>query len=206
VAQLPFPGGQVRAGDSRSRSHALVPGTPAANAARAAGNREPGTGNLTMVNRETAAKAAQIDPRRDDHTPAPGARTSVLAVENARQAENLLDARWVDGSFGTGTVSAYARYQSSPGYTGPAANGLPGGTSLTRLGQGRSTVTHVATPGAWRTRDGGVVNARTGRPLAEAERRFGRAPVPSQGSYNPGATPTSGGTHDGGVADISVQA
>lgn len=174
------------------------PGTPAAQASTAAGD-------LTVVNMEATVKAAQIDPRRADHTLTPGARTSVLAVEKALQASNLLDARWVDGYFGTETVAAYARYQASLGYTGLAANGLPGRTSLTKLGQGRFTVTHLIAPGARRTRDGFVVNARTDRMLAEAERRLGRDLVLSQGSYNPGGDPTSVGTHDGGgVVDISV--
>jgi peptidoglycan hydrolase-like protein with peptidoglycan-binding domain len=154
---------------------------------------------------EATVLAAQIDPRRADDTLTPGAKNSVLAVEQALQALNLLDAQWVDGYFGTTTITAYAAYQRSLGYTGLAANGLPGTTSLTRLGQNRYTVSKTIGPGARVQRDGYVVDARTQAMLTEAERLLGRTLVLEQGSYNPGGDPTSAGTHDGGgVVDISV--
>jgi peptidoglycan hydrolase-like protein with peptidoglycan-binding domain len=157
------------------------------------------------VDMEVTVLAAQIDPRRADHTLTPGAKASVLAVEQALQARHLLDARWVDGYFGTETVTAYAAYQRSLGYTGLAANGLPGAASLTKLGQGRFTVSHQIGPGAKVHRDGYVVNTRTQAMLAEAERLLGFRLVLQQGSYNPGGDPTSAGTHDGGgVVDIAV--
>jgi peptidoglycan hydrolase-like protein with peptidoglycan-binding domain len=161
---------------------------------------------LPVVAMEPTVKAAQIDPRRADHTLTPGARTSVLAVERALQTQHLLDARWVDGYFGSETVAAYRRYQLSLGYSGVAANGLPGRASLTRLGQARFTVTDVIGPGARVTRDGVSVDSRTRSMLAEAERRLGRRLLLDQGSYNPGGDPTSAGTHDGGgVVDVSVR-
>ncbi|MBO2457982.1 peptidoglycan-binding protein [Actinomadura sp. LCR2-06] len=160
---------------------------------------------LPAVNMEATVLAAQIDPRRADDTLTPGAKASVLAVEQALQAKNLLDARWVDGYFGTETISAYAAYQRSLGYSGLAANGLPGATSLAELGQGRYTVTHKIGPGAKVQRDGYTVDARTQAMLTEAERLLGFKLVLSQGSYNPGGDPSSAGTHDGGgVVDISV--
>ncbi|HWU23272.1 MAG TPA: peptidoglycan-binding domain-containing protein [Nocardioides sp.] len=61
-------------------------------------------------------------------------RADVLLVERALQAEGLLAAQWVDGSFGTKTVSAYAALQRRYGYTGSDADGIPGHASLTRLG------------------------------------------------------------------------
>ncbi|WP_406164153.1 N-acetylmuramoyl-L-alanine amidase [Streptomyces canus] len=39
-----------------------------------------------------------------------------------------------DGSFGTRTVDAYARWQRELGYSGTAADGIPGMTSLKKLG------------------------------------------------------------------------
>ena len=103
------------------------------------------------------------------------------------------------------TIAAYAKYQKSLGYTGLDANGLPGKTSLTKLGAGRFTVTHAIGPGARVSTGGFVVNTRTQSMLAEAERLLGRTLVLEQGSYNPGGDPTSAGTHDGGgVVDISV--
>jgi hypothetical protein len=158
-----------------------------------------------VVDMEATVLAAQIDPRRADHTLTPGAKNSVLAVEQALQAQSLLDARWVDGYFGTETVSAYAAYQRSLGYAGLDANGLPGTTSLTKLGQNRYTVGNTIGAGAKVQRDGYVVDARTQAMLAEAQRLLGRTLVLEQGSYNPGGDPTSAGTHDGGgVVDISV--
>jgi len=161
---------------------------------------------LPTVNMEATVKAAQIDPRRADHTLTTGAKASVLEVEKALQSKGLLDAQWVDGYFGTTTITAYAKFQESLGYTGLDANGLPGKTSLTTLGQGRFTVTQPIGPGAKVSRDGFVVDARTEAMLTEAERLLGRTLVLEQGSYNPGGDPTSAGTHDGGgVVDISVQ-
>ncbi|WP_433309098.1 peptidoglycan-binding domain-containing protein [Micromonospora sp. CA-269861] len=158
-----------------------------------------------VVDMEATVLAAQIDPRRADNTLTPGAKNSVLAVEQALQAQGLLNAQWVDGYFGTVTVSAYAAYQRSLGYTGLAANGLPGTTSLTKLGQNRYTVGNTIGPGAKVQRDGYVVNARTQAMLAEAQRLLGYTLVLDQGSYNPGGDPTSAGTHDGGgVVDIAV--
>jgi peptidoglycan hydrolase-like protein with peptidoglycan-binding domain len=161
---------------------------------------------VTVVDMEATVKAAQIDPRRADSTLTPGARTSVLAVEQALQARHVLAARWVDGYFGSETVAAYVRFQASLGYSGIAANGLPGKTSLTTLGQGRFPVSRPIVPGPKGRRDGVLVNARTKSMLTEAERRLGRTLLLSQGSYNPGGDPTSAGTHDGGgVVDIDVR-
>lgn len=161
---------------------------------------------LPVVDMGATVKAAQIDPRRADDTLTPGAKPSVLLVEQALQARHLLDAKWVDGYFGTETIAAYARYQASLGYTGLDANGLPGKTSLTQLGSGRFTVTDVVTPGPrLDAGDGMIVNTRTEAMLTEAERLLGFTLVLAQGSYNPGGDPTSAGTHDGGgVVDVSV--
>jgi hypothetical protein len=160
---------------------------------------------LPSVNMEATVKAAQIDPQRADDTLTPGAKASVLLVEQALSDRNLLDAKWVDGYFGTTTIAAYTKYQKSLGYTGLDANGLPGKTSLTGLGAGRFTVTHVITPGARVSTNGVVINTRTQSMLAEAKRLLGRDLVLDQGSYNPGGDPTSAGTHDGGgVVDVSV--
>ncbi len=162
---------------------------------------------LPSVDMEATVKAAQLDPRRADNTLTPGAKASVLLVEQALLDRNLLDARWVDGYFGTTTITAYANYQKSLGYTGLDANGLPGKTSLIRLGTDRFQVTRALVPGPQvPTDEGFVVNTRTRDMLAEAERLLGRQFVLEQGSYNPGGDPTSAGTHDGGgVVDISVQ-
>ena len=61
-------------------------------------------------------------------------RAEVLLVERALKAEGLLAAQYVDGSFGSLTVNAYARWQRHLGYSGTAADGVPGMTSLRKLG------------------------------------------------------------------------
>ncbi|WP_405009295.1 peptidoglycan-binding protein [Kitasatospora sp. NBC_01539] len=182
---------------SAAQAHAAAPPSPDEASAAAAA--------LPVVNMEATVLAAQIDPRRADSTQTPGAHDSVLAVERALQARGLLDTRWVDGYFGTTTISAYAAFQRSLGYSGLDANGLPGTSSLTALGQGRFTLTRQIGPGAKLRRDGYTVDTRTQNMLTEAERILGFALTLDQGSYNPGGDPTSAGTHDGGgVVDINV--
>jgi peptidoglycan hydrolase-like protein with peptidoglycan-binding domain len=164
-----------------------------------------GAAALPSVNMAATVKAAQIDPRRADDTLTPGAKHSVLLVEQALQAKHLLAAKWVDGYFGTTTITAYTKYQESLGYTGLDANGLPGKTSLTKLGAGRYTVTNAIGPGTRVDTGGGIINTRTRSMLVAADKILGRTLVLSQGSYNPGGDPSSAGTHDGGgVVDISV--
>ncbi|MEV4255953.1 peptidoglycan-binding protein [Spirillospora sp. NPDC049652] len=188
---------------------ATVSGGLALSAAHASAAAPKGTSPqvtvLPAVDMEATVLAAQIDPRRADSTLTPGAKDSVLAVEQALQAKGLLDARWVDGYFGTTTISAYAAFQRSLGYSGLDANGLPGKTSLTTLGQNRFTVIRTIGAGAKVQRDGYTVDARTQAMLTEAERLLGFTLVLDQGSYNPGGDPTSAGTHDGGgVVDVNV--
>lgn len=181
-------------------------GAMSASAAQAADGSAFPSVALPSVNMEATVKAAQIDPRRPDDTLTPGAKASVLLVERALSDRRLLDAKWVDGYFGTTTVTAYAKYQKSLGLTGLDANGLPGKTSLTGLGAGRFTLTNVIVPGARVSTGGFVINARTQSMLGEAKRLLGRDLTLDQGSYNPGGDPTSVGTHDGGgVVDISVK-
>jgi len=80
-----------------------------------------------------------IAAARHDPTAAQGHRShsaDVRPVEAALKAEGLLPAKYAgDGSFGTRTVLAYAAWQRRLGYTGAAADGIPGKTSLTKLGQ-----------------------------------------------------------------------
>ncbi|EHR49892.1 putative peptidoglycan binding protein [Saccharomonospora marina XMU15] len=162
----------------------------------------PATATVSMA---AVLRAAQIDPQRHDQTVTAGAGPSVTAVERALRARGLLDQQYVDGHFGSKTVSAYAAYQRSLGYEGLAANGLPGRSSLVRLGTDRFEVTHVVGPGARTTHGGKVVNERTKAMLRQAQRLAGHTFKLDQGSYNPGGDPTSAGTHDGGgVVDINV--
>ncbi|MFE6493411.1 peptidoglycan-binding protein LysM [Streptomyces sp. NPDC057748] len=62
----------------------------------------------------------------------------VRIVEAALKSEGLLAAKYAgDGSFGSTTVTAYAAWQRRCGYTGSAADGIPGKASLEKLGAKR---------------------------------------------------------------------
>jgi len=76
--------------------------------------------------------------RRDPGLPQGGTTypAEVNVVEVALAREGLLqDAYAHDGSFGSLTVAAYAALQRRYGYSGTDADGIPGKTSLTRLGK-----------------------------------------------------------------------
>ncbi|MEH0552596.1 peptidoglycan-binding domain-containing protein [Streptomyces sp. B21-101] len=80
------------------------------------------------------AAARKDPPAADGHTTY---KAEVLLVEKALKAEGFLAAEYVDGSFGTKSLAAYARWQRSPaggGYTGADADGVPGTASLRLLG------------------------------------------------------------------------
>jgi peptidoglycan hydrolase-like protein with peptidoglycan-binding domain len=161
---------------------------------------------LPTASMEAVLKAAQIDPRRADSALTPGAKDSVLLVEQALADKGLLDQVYVDGHFGTSTITAYSSYQKSLGYTGLDASGLPGKTSLEKLGADRYTVTAVVSAGSRPTYHGKTMNTRTKAMLVKAEGLLGRQLVITQGSYNPGGVGASAGTHDGGGAlDIGVE-
>ncbi|MEU5772744.1 N-acetylmuramoyl-L-alanine amidase [Streptomyces venezuelae] len=75
--------------------------------------------------------AAKSDPAK---TGTPATYSGTKTVEAALVNAGLLAKKYSDGHYGTTTVAAYARWQRSLGYTGPDADGIPGKTSLTRLG------------------------------------------------------------------------
>lgn len=161
--------------------------------------------DLPVANMEAILKAAQWDPAKVGEAITPGAGPSVLLVEKALQAKGFLAEKYVNGHFGTTTVTAYAAYQRSLGYTGLGATGLPGKTSLTKLGAGRFTVRHVVVPGDRTTYQGKTVNARTVAMIKAARGKYTGSFTLSQGSYNPGGDASSAGTHDGGgVIDIAA--
>ncbi|MCX4547274.1 CHAP domain-containing protein [Streptomyces sp. NBC_01500] len=78
-------------------------------------------------------RAAKTDPKaaQGHQTYAAGVRL----VEAALKGESFLAAKYAsDGSFGTTTIEAYRKWQKALGYKGPDADGIPGLSSLTRLG------------------------------------------------------------------------
>lgn len=155
---------------------------------------------LPAVDVEALVKAAQWDPAKSGTTVVPGAGTSVKLVEAALRDRGLLAAAYVDGHFGTRTLDAYARWQQQLGFRGLDATGLPGRTSLSKLGENRFTLTRLLSPGTRTTYQGFPVNTRTRAMLVAAQSRCGLTFTVEQGSYSPAVDPTSAGTHDGGGA------
>ncbi|MER8046511.1 peptidoglycan-binding protein LysM [Streptomyces sp. NPDC094032] len=145
----------VWAGRGRSRSdwrgkgghfgHVHVPGNdhwdpgaidPSALFAAAGGaGAKPRSGShlKSVVSLARVLSAARTDPAAAQGVAAH--RADVLPVERALAAEGLLPAQWADGSFGTKTVTAYAAWQRRCGFGGTDADGLPGRTTLERLGK-----------------------------------------------------------------------
>ncbi len=165
-----------------------------------------GGGSLPSVNMEAVLKAAQLDPGRPGTGTTAGAKSGVLRVERALASKGLLRRRWVDGSYGSSTIAAYAAWQRRLGYSGIGANGLPGITSLRRLGRKRFTVRRVVSPGRRVSHSGVTVNTRTRAMLRAAARKVRKGCVIdlTQGSYSSGVS-QSAGTHDGGGAvDVNV--
>jgi peptidoglycan hydrolase-like protein with peptidoglycan-binding domain len=189
-----------------TRRRVLARGAAAA-AAAAGASTVFGTEALALpaVDMEMVLLASQVDPPKANTGLTPGASSHVIEVERALNAKGLLTAGAVDGHYGTSTISAYAAWQRSLGYTGIDANGIPGPTSLTSLGSGRYTVTRAVSTGSRTDTYGGQrVNTRTRNMLAAADAMLSWSLVLSQGSYT-SSNPSSAGTHDGGgVVDISV--
>lgn len=192
---------------TQTRRWVLSRGAIGAAAALAAGAalETPAAAALPVVDMEMVLLAAQVDPPKPDTGLTPGASAHVIEVERALNAKGLLASGSVDGHYGTSTVSAYAAWQRSLGYSGLDANGIPGPTSLTSLGSGRYTVTRTVSTGSRTDSYGGKqVNTRTRNMLAAADAMLTWSLTLSQGSYNT-SNPSSAGTHDGGgVVDISV--
>ena len=89
------------------------------------------TPHVDLSNLISAAKA---DPKAKQGHQTHAA--DVRLVESALKAEGLLASPYAnDGSFGTSTVAAYAKWQKRLGYSGHDADGIPGNTSLAALGK-----------------------------------------------------------------------
>lgn len=171
-------------------------------AGAAVGRAAPAAAVLPVVNMGAVAAAAQAESVYGNRTII-GDDASTRLVQSALKARGY--AVTVDGWYGSGTRSAYAAYQRSLGYSGLAANGFPGPTSLAKLGTNRFSIAHKVVLGS--TNDsysGRRVNTRTRSMLAAADSRLAWSVKLTQGSYNT-TVDASAGTHaGGGAADISV--
>ena len=157
---------------------------------------------LPSVNMEVVVIASQVEPRMGNK-PKIGDAASTKLVQKALRAKGY--SITVDGCFGSGTAAIYAKWQRRLGYSGLGANGIPGPTSLTKLGgDDRFTVTRKIIVGARTTYSGKTVNSRTKAMLTRAHSMVSWPLELSQGSYHPG-NEDSAHTHDGGgVIDIRV--
>lgn len=84
-----------------------------------------------VVDLSKLVAAAKSDPKRAG---TPVTYSGVKVVETALVDAGLLAKVYSDGHFGSATVDAYAKWQRKLGYSGSAADGIPGKTSLTKLG------------------------------------------------------------------------
>lgn len=166
------------------------------------GTPDGGGDGSRAVSMASLVVQSQVEPFRGDQPDLPG-DVAVETVQRALGEEGF--AVTVDGWFGNDTAAVYADWQESLGYSGLAANGIPGPASLAALAEGRFQVKDEIQVGSQTTFTGRTVNQRTHAMLAEAASMLGHDVVLSQGSYNPGGVGASAGTHDGGGAvDISV--
>ncbi|MFD4660843.1 peptidoglycan-binding protein [Kitasatospora sp. NPDC058444] len=104
-------------------------GVPGPHSLRALLGTLPGGRTVSLAH---IVAAAQADPGAEQGHQTHGEEAHV--VEQALADEGLLDPRWVDGSFGTRTIAAYAAWQRRCGYSGGDADGIPGRTTLAALG------------------------------------------------------------------------
>jgi len=96
-------------------------------------------GSLPSAPAKRVSLAYVVAAARTDPGAAQGHQThaaDVRIVEAALKDEGLLaDAYASDGSYGSTTITAYAKWQRRCGYSGTAADGIPGKSSLAALGK-----------------------------------------------------------------------
>jgi len=97
---------------------------------------KPTTPTVKTVDLSNVIAAARRDPGlKQGGTTHPA---DVRIVEAALKAEGLLSASYAaDGAYGSTTITAYKAWQRKCGYSGSAADGIPGKSSLERLGAKR---------------------------------------------------------------------
>jgi peptidoglycan hydrolase-like protein with peptidoglycan-binding domain len=93
----------------------------------------PKPASVPTVSLANVVAASKSDPKAAQGKALHAA--DVKPVEAALKAEGLLSAKYAsDGSFGTTTVTAYAAWQRKLGFTGKDADGIPGKSTLAKLG------------------------------------------------------------------------
>ncbi|NGO70632.1 N-acetylmuramoyl-L-alanine amidase [Streptomyces boncukensis] len=115
--------------DMRARIAKRLGGKPSGGGSSGGGDDKP---KPAVSLAHIIAAARKDPPAAQGHTTH---ETEVKRVEHALAAEGLLASNWVDGSFGTKTLTAYGTWQRRCGYTGRDADGIPGRNSLRALGK-----------------------------------------------------------------------
>lgn len=121
---------QLAAANSLRAPYTIVPGQVVAVPGRVTSPATPPV--RPVVDLSELAKAARTDPPKAG---APVSYPETQLVELGLVAEQLLARPLADGHFGSATVTAYAAWQRRLGYSGAAADGIPGKTSLVKLGR-----------------------------------------------------------------------
>lgn len=98
---------------------------------RANGDTSPPTPPADEVDLSRLIGAAKADPPKSG---TPVSYVGVVIVERALNKEGLLSGNHVDGHYGSYTIKAYSSWQKRLGYSGSDADGIPGNSSLTKLG------------------------------------------------------------------------
>lgn len=149
-----------------SRRALLAGVTPTVLGAGVAVAGAPSASALPTIWMDRMVVQAQVEPWTNTNSTLPG-------DEGIRQVQQALRARVggvvVDGHFGDQSRTAYAAWQRSLGYSGAGANGIPGPTSLTKLGAGRFEVARKIITGGKVTFSGVTVNERTRAMLVAAD-------------------------------------
>lgn len=156
--------------------------------------------SLPAVNMGAVNTAAFVEGLRGNQ-PSIGDDASTKLVQRALTARGFRVT--ADGQYGRATTAAYAAYQRSIGYRKIDANGIPGPSSLSRLGKGRFRVVNPVVVGKRNDHYGTKrVNTRTKRMLTAADAKVSWKITVTQGSYcfmtKAGCAKVSAGTHDGG--------
>lgn len=184
---------------SVSRRAILAGVVPASVGAGAAIAGAPSAFALPTIYMDRVVVQSHVEPWTNTNTGLPG-------NAGVKEVQKALNAKYggvvVDGQFGDQTRSAYARWQRDLGYSGAGANGIPGPTSLTRLGTNRFEVVRKINTGSRVSYSGVTVNQRTAAMLNRANSLVAWTFDVTKGSFV-GCDGNSACTHAyGGAVDL----
>ena len=200
-----MPGGYAHTEGKFSMStisrRAILAGVAPATIGVAAIGAAPAEAALPVVYMDRMVVQSQVEPWTNRNSGLPG-DDGVKEIQKALRAK--FGGVTVDGQFGDQTRAAYARWQRALGYTGNAANGIIGPSSLTRLGSGRFSVARKIDVGGHVSYSGVTLNARTRAMLVAADAKVSWSLDATKGSFV-GCDGNSACTHAvGGAVDVVI--